>query len=326
MNIATRRMHDAGIRKAAVLVTSLDQLSADLLLDQLGDGQADLVRQAVMELDQIDDEERRRVIDEFRRIGPMVPSASPSGIELTDLPPKQTESPAPPDAPADDDSRPFGFLHEAEDEKLVHLLADERPPTIALVLSHLPPERAANVLDRLAPTLQVEVVRRLVDLENADPETLREIEQVLEARLSRLFDIERRRAAGPQSVARILASCEGLVRRRILENISVEDRPLAERFGRREPNFDEIAQCDDGVLAEVFCTAEPEVVRAALLGTKPAMLERFLRCMAPEEAKRMRRRLARPGPIRLSDVEEARREIAGLAERLSCDELNIAAA
>ncbi|MBU4271821.1 MAG: hypothetical protein KKA28_08180 [Planctomycetes bacterium] len=326
MVVATRRTHDAGIRKAAVLVASLDRLSADLLLDQLDDEQADLVRQAVMELDQIDDEERRRVIDEFRRIGPMVPSASPSGIELTDLPPKRTESTAPPDAPANDDSRPFGFLHEAEDEKLMHLLADERPPTIALVLSHLPPERAANVLDRLAPALQVEVIRRLVDLENADPETLREIEQVLEARLSRLFDLERRRAAGPQSVARILASCEGLVRRRILDNISVEDRPLAERFGRREPNFDEIAQCDDAVLAEVFRTAEPEVVRAALLGTPPAMLERFLRCMAPEEAKRIRRRLARPGPIRLSDVEEARREIAGLAERLSCGEVNRTAA
>ena len=187
-------------------------------------------------------------------------------------------------------------------------------------------ERAAEVLDRLSPPLQVEVVRRLVDLENTDPETLREIEQVLEARLTRIFDLERRRAAGPQSVARILATCDGRARRRILDNIALEDPPLAEQFGRREPSFDNVAQCDDAVLAEVLRSADPEVVRAALLGTPPSMLERFLRCMTPEEAKEMRRRLACPGPIRLSDVEEARREIAELAERLSCGELNRTAA
>jgi len=325
MDVATRRLQEVGIRKAAVLVASLDQLAADLLLDQLDDGQAELVRQAVMDMDEIGVEERRRVIDEFRRIVPMVPGASPPGIELTDLPPREAELPVPPEAPAAD-SPPFGFLRETEDEKLVHLLGDERPPTVALVLSHLPPERAAEVLDRLPPAQQVEVVRRLVELENTDPETLREVEQVLEARLTRLFDLERRRAAGPQSVARILASCDERVRRRILDNVALEDQPLAEQFGRRPPSFDEMAQCDDAVLAEVFRTADAEVVRAALLGAPQVLLERFLRCMAPDEARKLRRWLACPGPIRLSDVEDARREIADLAERLSCGGLNRTAA
>ena len=82
------------------------------------------------------------------------------------------------------DSPPFGFLCEAEEEKLSQLLGGERPQTVALVLSHLPPARAGEVLARFAPPLQVEVVRRLVDLENADPETLREVEQALETRLA----------------------------------------------------------------------------------------------------------------------------------------------
>ena len=88
---------------------------------------------------------------------------------------------------------PFGFLHEAEEENLAQLLAGERPQTIALVLSHLPAERAGDVLARFAPVQQVEVVRRLVDLENSDPEALHDVERALESRLSQQFASRQRR-------------------------------------------------------------------------------------------------------------------------------------
>lgn len=325
MNLAATRIDDPGIRKAAVLVASLDHVSADLLLDQLDGRQADLVRQAVMELDEIDDAERRRVVNEFRGISSLVPDESPAGIELTDLPPRRTGQRRASDE-ASESSRPFGFLHDAENENLVELLNDERPQTVALVLSHLSPERSADVLDHLAPALQVEVVRRLVDLDKTDPQMLREIEDALENRLARLIDVESRRSAGPQSVARMLDSCDGSVRRRILENIAVEDCSLAERFGRREPSFDDVAHCSDAVLAEIYRTVDSEVFEAALLGMSSLLLERFLRCMSPNEAKLARRKLACPGPIRLSDVEEARCEIALLAGQLAGGELSRSAA
>ena len=86
MDVATISLQDAGIRKAAILVASLDQAAADLLLRQLGPERAALVRQAVTYLDDIDADERQRIIDEFRRIGPMVPGPSPAGIELDRLP------------------------------------------------------------------------------------------------------------------------------------------------------------------------------------------------------------------------------------------------
>jgi flagellar motor switch protein FliG len=203
---ATGNAYQAGIRKAAILVASLDEYAADLLLEQLGPERAQLVREAVMALDEIDHQEQQRVIDEFRRIGPLLPGKCPSGIELDGPLALQLASAgareSSEDEPADGEpARPFGFLHEAEEEKLAELLCSERPQTIALVLSHLPAERAGDVLARFAPTLQVEVVRRLVELENSDPETLRDVERALEARLSQQFAIERKRAAGPAAVA-----------------------------------------------------------------------------------------------------------------------------
>ena len=323
MDVATISLHDAGIRKAAILVASLDQAAADVLLRRLGPERADLVRQAVAYLDEIGTEERQRIIDEFRRIGPMVPGPSPSGIELDRLPGKAMRQTFPSASSAPEQGTPapppFDFLRDAEDEKLANLLGSERPPTVALVLSNLPPERAGEVLARLAPAVQIEVVRRLVDLDDTDPETLGEIEKALEVRWLRQFAVDCRCAAGPETVAKILAACDPGVRGRILDNLAAHDQPLAERFGDRPIAFEEIAQFDDAVLLAVYRTAKPEVVQAALLGAPPALLERLLRRMSREEAKRMRRKLAHPGPIRLSDVEEARRQIAALAQQISRD-------
>jgi flagellar motor switch protein FliG len=325
MTLAPNNMHRAGIRKAAILVASLDQAAADLLLDQLSPDNADRVRQAAMAIDPIDAEERQRVIDEFRRIGPMVPDACPPGIELDGLPAEPFRSAGAELAPdgdetianAEPETSPFGFLREAEQESLWQILVSERPQTIALVLSHLAPERAGELVSRFAPSLQVEVVRRLADLENTDTEILREIEQALEARLLRQFAIERGRAAGPDAVARILAACDSRVVAGILENLAACDEPLAERLGRRPLEFDDLAQLDDAALLAVFRAAEPEVAQTALLGAPPRMVERILRRMIPAEAKILRRKLDSPGPIRLSDVEDARQQIAALAQRMA---------
>lgn len=332
MDVATISLQDTGIRKAAILMASLDQAAADLLLHQLGPERADLVRQAVMYLDKIDPAERQRIVDEFRRIGPMVPGQSPSGIELDKMPARpvgKNRVSATPSATgcegtfdssvAADAAPPFHFLHDAEDEKLANLLGSERPPTVALVLSHLPPERAGEVLACLPAAQQVEVVRRLVDLEKTDSESLREIERAIEARWSRQFETDRRRAAGPDAVAKILAACDPQTRGQILDNLAAHDQPLAEQLGDRPIAFEELARLSDAKLLAIYRAAEPEVALAALLGTPPAVVERLLRRMSDGDAKRLRRKLAHPGPIRLSDIEEARQQIAALAQRMLRD-------
>ena len=118
-------------------------------------------------------------------------------------------------------------------------------------------------------------------------------------------------------MAKILAACDPQMRERILDNLAVGDRPLAERFGHREVVFDDLAQCDDATMLAILRAAEPETTQAALLGAPPAVVERFLRAMPKKEAKRWRSMLDHPDPIRLSDVEEARRQIAVLAQHLA---------
>jgi flagellar motor switch protein FliG len=318
------KLSNDGLRKAAILVASLDTAAADAVLDQLTPEQARQVREIVIEMDDVDQGEQRRVIDEFFHAGPKVPAKATGGVELdgrlawlaSGNGPLEPDDAGP--AAATAGSRgcpPFRFLQETEAEKLVRVLGSERPQTIALVLSHLSPVRAGTVLARLPENVQVDVIHRLVDLEETDPEILHEVEEALQTRLSQQVEMQRRRVAGLQAVAGILQATDGRVGMQILDNLASRDRGLAEKLGPRSLTFDDLADLDERVLAAVFDEAGPELMLPALFGADPELVSRALAHIPQTDARAIRQKLDHPDPIRLSDVEEARRQVARIASR-----------
>jgi flagellar motor switch protein FliG len=318
MNAIAQNPANAGIRKAAILVACLDRSAADAVLEQLGPEQAQRVRQAVVVLDDIPDNEQQRVVDEFFRLGPRLSPEQSLGVELGGRLAsfKRSAPTAGKAASSGMQSPPFVRLREAEDEKLARLLAGERPQTIALVLSHLSARQAGGVLAHLQPNLQTEVVRRLVDLEETDPAILLEVEQALESRLSRQVPMQRRRVAGLQAMDGILQASESEVRLQILDNLAAHDEALAQRLGPPPMEFDDLAELDDAALAAVFRAVEPQWIMPALLGAPPEISDRVLNILPRNQAESLRRKLEQPGPIRLSDMETARQNIADIAARI----------
>jgi flagellar motor switch protein FliG len=280
-----------------------------------------------MDMEPVNPEEQRTIVAEFRRCRQTseVHKNSPPGVDVGAglakkfVPPSLGRPPAPssprPSAP------PFRFLRETEADKLARVLTAERPQTIALVLSHIPPEHAGNVLARLEPGLQVDVVRRLVDLEETDPEILREVERGLQSRLSEQVPMQRRRVAGLAAVSGILDSCDQIVGAQILDNLNAFDKPLAERLApppvEVELEFEDLLGFADEALAATLRDADPELVWLALVGAPPAWIERFLELIPESDARQVRHELTHLGPTRLSDVEEARRRLAELARQLA---------
>jgi len=327
LKTSTANTDHAGIRKAAVLVAGLDPKTADALLDALGQPQARRIRDAVVELGDIDPHEQRRVLDEFFRIRPMVPDQQPPGIELDGrlarklaMPPRGGSPEAEQPEPTPQlEAKPFHRLGEAEADKLARILAHERPQTVALVLSHLPPEQAGNVLTRLPGELHNDVIHRLIDLEETDPAVLRDVERALESRLSQQVRMQRRRVAGMKAVSDILRASDSRVGMKILDTLAEHDRALAERLGPQRLRFDDLVQLDDDALGAVLGRAEPELLMIALVGAPPELIDRVVRRLGESEAAQVRRQLDHPGPIRLSDVEDARSRIADLARRMAVE-------
>jgi flagellar motor switch protein FliG len=230
------------LRKAAILIDSLDQQAADALLDQMEPPQADRVRRALLSLGDVAEDERDLVIAQFlgRREAPSVQPERPdsamddSGIEIDESLAARfvtddrevEEEPPPPPSPA----MRFQFLGEADGEMIVPFLRDENPQAIAVVLAHLPPERAADVLSRLAPALQAEVVRRIVHLDATSPEVLRDVEQELGSRLFDQLQKLRRRTAGVTAMRQILGATDVSNRQNLLAILAGNDTAMAEQL------------------------------------------------------------------------------------------------
>ncbi len=316
---------DRALRRAAILIASLDTSTADALLAQMPDGQADLVRRAIMELGDVDPDEERRVIDEFMRNGSSRAPRNAVDAELvrtTANRPPRSVPPAtavPPSFATRPEDEPFRFLHEADNEKLARLLSDERPQTIALVISHLPEDRAVTTLSLLPASMQADVIRRWGDLEKADPDILREVERGLQSRINLQFQDEHRRTLGLERVARILAEAEPRLKQAILANVEAHDAELAGQLGPRRLEFDDLEQFDDASLATLLKSADPQVAILALAGARASLVQRVIQNLPTRAAKVLRRSLDHMGPTRISDVEQAQENLAELADKLEAE-------
>ncbi len=308
------------LRKAAMLVASLDERNAQALLAQMTPAQSQAVKRAIETLGPIDAGEQHDVIEEFFRVGPLVPGKQPSGIELDDRLPKRLSISRPdhtePFAGSDVERRRFRFLLEAPPHCLTPFLEREHPQTVAVVVSHLPAERAAEVLAGLSGELQIEVARRLIDLDEADPEILRDVELGLENWLGQQVRDEQRRTAGLAALKNILGAATPETKHHILANLGRQDRQLANQL--KEPRtptmtFAELEQLDTAPLSVVLSHAPRELLVLALAGSGLNFAERVFALCEPAESATLTEALRNLGPTRLSDVEQAQHDLAQLA-------------
>lgn len=312
------------LRKAAVLVASLDDERAGAILAQMSPEQARAVRSALEQLGPLDPAEQREVIEEFFRIGPLVPDAEPSGIELNHLRPEntcrpQTEGVDGQKQNSDQPAAQSSLWHETSVEALASFLEQEQPQTIAVIISRLASQRAAEVLAVLPAEMQIEVARRVVDLDETDPAVLSEIEHGLLAWLDERAQAENRRTAGMTALAGILEAANPHTRAHILENLG-HSNTAKEECDPEAPQpviqFVDLVRWDSTSLQAVLNRAESQLLILALAGARPEFAERALGLVSPAKANALRRAHCRLGPTRLSDIEAAQQELAHLAHQL----------
>lgn len=321
------------LHKAAVLIASLDADTADLLLAQIPEDQAEVIRQEVFNLRNLDPSEQQAVIEEFFHAEPQPPQTA--SIEFDDKTPtteilpfgnhygdyssapanfEQNDSPT---APQSGDAL-FAFLHDAEPESLVPLLEHEHPQAVALVLAHLPHHRAGHVLARLPATMQTDVIRRLVDCEQADPEVLRDVAKTLEAAfISRQSE---RRTAGMATIASILNASDSASRRQILNNLAAHDRSLAHRLTAPPPlrrfSFAEVCKFPIEALLHLLELADRRTVTLALADLPAQLVDPILDELDPDLADWITYGIQHLGPLRLSDFDRAKHDLAEFAQQL----------
>jgi flagellar motor switch protein FliG len=243
------------IRKAAILVATLDQSTANQLLDKMPPAQALHVRNAVAELRDFEPDERDAVIREFMHTNGPPPAEAEGGVELDAELAQKIRSPQGYDhlrseANLHTSPQPFHAVSEANVEALVRQLERQHPQAIALVVAHFPPSRAAAVVERFSPALQANVLRRIAELTPTDPEVVREVEQELERLLSGEIRAARDRSAGLHTVAAIV-NAAGSGKGVILGNLERHHQDLFSQLDKAStsPALPDRVSADEGALS-----------------------------------------------------------------------------
>lgn len=222
------------LKKAAILVASLDAESADALLEHVEPELAARIRNAVMQLEAVDPDQQQHVIQEFVNRSPTGAVDVAAGVELDQSLARKlaAEVEQTPDriAAAEKAAVPFASLHAVEPHVLTDLLIREHPQTIGIVAAYLPPQHAAEILRRLPEHLQTEVLMRIARLNDPAPEIIRDLESEMESLLANRRRSTQATPVGARAVAAILHSSNDAERERWVARLAEHDGLLSCRL------------------------------------------------------------------------------------------------
>jgi flagellar motor switch protein FliG len=211
---------------------------------------------------------------------------------------------------------PFSFLQKAESKNLLTFIQDEHPQTIALIVSHLPHAKASEILSGLPVPKQIEVVKRVANMEQTNPEVISEVERALESRLSSMLSQNFMAIGGVATVAEMLNLTDRTTEKYIMEGLDEDDPQLVEEIRRLMFVFEDINLVDDKGIQAVLKEVENDQLALALKTASEELRDKIFRNMSERAATMIGEDMEFMGPVRVSDVEAAQQKIVDVVRRL----------
>jgi flagellar motor switch protein FliG len=310
-----------GRQKAAVFVISLGHEVAAEIFKHMREDEIEQLTFEIARNESVDSETRDRVLMEFQELMMAQDFIQSGGIEYArELLEKSLGSQKAVDIinrlTSSLQVRPFDFIRRTDPAHLLNFIQGEHPQTIALILSYLEAKNAALVLGGLEPEVQANVAKRIAEMERTLPETLREVERVLEKNLSTIASEDYAIAGGIDSIVEIMGVVDRTTEKQILEALEEEDPELAEEIKKRMLVFEDIVLLNDRDIQKVLRSVDSPELAKALKGVEAEVQDKVFRNMSKRAATLLREDMEYMGPVRLKDVEEAQQKIVSVIRKL----------
>jgi flagellar motor switch protein FliG len=215
------------------------------------------------------------------------------------------------------DSRALDALRWMDAKTIAALIENEHPQIAALVLAHLEPPAAADVLQLLPVDLQPDVIHRVATLESVTAEALDELERILVREVARTASRPATARGGTSEAAKIMNNTRTGTDQRIIRTLAKVDKKLAQTIEEEMFIFDNLIDVDEKNLGMLMRNVESEVLVVALKGADEKLREKILGCMSSRAADSIRDEMEERGPMRLAEVLEAQKDVLAIARRLS---------
>ena len=212
--------------------------------------------------------------------------------------------------------RPFDFARKTDPSQLLNFIQNEHPQTIALIMAYLTPEQSAAIISNLPADRQVEVSKRIALMDRTSPDVLKDVERVLERKLSSLATQDFTTAGGVDAIVEMLNRVDRTTERTIIENLEVQNPELAEEIKRKMFVFEDIVMLDDRSLQMVLREIDQKDLALALKASSGEVGEKIYKNMSKRASEMLREEIEYMGPVRIRDVEESQQKIVNVIRRL----------
>jgi flagellar motor switch protein FliG len=183
-------------------------------------------------------------------------------------------------------------------------------------LAYLKPQQSSVVLSALPQEKQADVARRIATMDRTTPEVIKEVERVLEKKLSSLVTGDFTTAGGVQAIVDILNSVDRGTEKYIMETLEIEDTDLAEEIKKRMFVFEDILTMDNRFIQRFLREVDNNQLAIALKGTSEEVQSKIFSNMSKRLVEMMKEDMEFMGPVRVKDVDEAQQKIVNIIRKL----------
>lgn len=308
-------------QKAAILCISLGPEYSAKIFRHLSDDEIEKITLEIASQHSVDQEQQQQVISEFYQMMMVKNYLSTGGLEYAQ---DVLEKALGAEKAANIINRlttslqvkPFDFLRKTDPSQLLNFIQNEHPQTIALVMAYLDSQQAAMLLSSLPPDRQSEVAKRIATMDRTSPEVIREVERVLERKLSTVVNQDFTTAGGIKAVVDVLNLVDRNTEKTILDTLEVENPELTEEIKKLMFVFEDIVMIGDRDLQLVLREVDNKDLSLALKGTNEDVASKIYKNMSTRAAEMLKEEIEFMGPVKLRDVEEAQQKIVGVIRRL----------
>jgi len=311
-----------GTQKSAILMMLIGEDEASEILRNLSPREVQHLGTAMYSVQGLDQETVNLVLDEFLAIIKAQTSLGMGAgnyirnVMVKALGEDKSQSVLSRIAPSAS-ARPIEILDWMDARSISELIADEHPQIIALVISYLDAGLGADVLGLLPENLQSEVIRRIATLQTVGPDALRELEQVMQNKFKANTSLRASQVGGVDAAARIMNFTKQTMEARIMKDIAKGDKGLMLAIQESMFVFDTLVMSDDKSLQTLLRSVDTELLILALKGADETLQEKLFSCMSKRAAANIMDEMEALGPVRLTEVQSAQKEIINVARRLS---------
>ena len=311
-----------GVEKAAILLLSLSEEDAAQILKHLEPKQ---VQKLGTEMAKVDDMTQTKITAVHKHFIEEIQNYSTIGFQSQDFVKRALTAALGEDKAANlidqilvgSGAKGLDSLKWMDSKQVASIIRNEHPQIQTIVLSYLEPEQSAEILAQFPEKVRLDLLMRIANLEEVQPAALQELNEIMEKQFAGQAGTQAAKMGGLKSAANIMNYLDTAIEGQLMDAIREQDEEMSQQIQDLMFVFDNLVDVDDKGIQAILREVQQDALLKAIKGADEELKDKIMRNMSKRAAEMLTDDLEALGPVRISEVETAQKEILSVARRLS---------